>query len=276
MKRHIYLFAAAALLWMGGSRPAAAQAQVFSDRATWSSAAGSVVTRDFEELTDLEYVQTVSYDDVSFSSTEGHERDLVAVSPTIFDNLSSRVLVSNRNSNPMVATFSSPVKSVGLDVVTLYGGTGLSATIETVDGSQQVDIPLPGGVPAFIGFISDSGITSVTVSNPQGQNDFACVDNVSYGGNDAPADPASACLDNLEAAIAAGIAGGSIKNIGNSLLGKIAEARAYLAGGDDANAVGVLKAFKKELKAQTGKKIASAKAAELQAGADECIAAIAL
>src|SRR5687767_5809252 len=100
MKRFPLFLAAAALMWLGGSRPAAAQAQVFADRATWAGSAGTVVTRDFEELADLDYVTTVSYDDVTFSSIEGDPQDIVAISPEVVSaaSVQSRVLASNRNS----------------------------------------------------------------------------------------------------------------------------------------------------------------------------------
>ena len=41
---------------------------------------------------------------------------------------------------------------------------------------------LLAGLPVFVGLIADSGITKVTVTNPSGQEDYVCVDNVSYGG----------------------------------------------------------------------------------------------
>lgn len=275
MKRFHYLFAAAALLWMGSSRPAAAQAQVFSDQATWSAAAGTVVTRDFEELTDLEFVETVSYDGVTFSSTDGDPQDIVAISPDVVSaaSVQSRVLASNRNSNPLIATFSSPVRAVGLDVLAFPTGTSFSVTVETGGGLQQVDVALTDGGPSFIGFVAPSGITEVTIANPAGQEVFVCTDNFSYGGvPDSGEDPVLACLDSLKASVEAGIADGSIKNVGKSLLKKVASARAAVERGKARPAVNKLNAFKNAVKGAK-KKIAPAKAAELQSLADECIAA---
>jgi hypothetical protein len=176
----------------------------------------------------------------------------------------------------MIATFSPAVRSIGLDVVALFGGTTLSVTVFTGDGPQQVDVALSGSGTSFIGFTAESGITGVSAANPPDQSDYACVDNVSYGGNEEPADPALACLDALQAAVESGMAGGCIKGGGSSLLDKVALARAYVLAGDDASATQTIAGFKNELKAQTGKKIASGTAAKLQALADECIAAIAL
>lgn len=277
MKRFPYIFAVAALLWMGGTRPAAAQAQVFSDRANWSASAGTVNTLDFEELNDLVFVQTVSYPGVTFSSTDGDPQDLVAISPESFSfpSLQSRVLASNRNSNPLIATFSSPVRSVGLDVLVVPGGKSLTVTVETGDGPQQVDVPLTDGGPAFVGFVAERGITRITIANPAGQEAFACSDNFSFGGEITPTNPALDSLDRLKAAIEAGITDGTIKKVGRSLLLKEAVARAAVVRGKARPAVLVLKAFKLEVRALRTR-IAPAKAAELQALADECIAAIAL
>ncbi len=275
MKRFPYFFAVAALLWMGGTRPAAAQAQVFSDRATWSAAAGSINTLDFEDLTDLEFVQTVSYPGVTFSSTDGDPQDLVAISPESFSfpSLQSRVLASNRNSNPLIATFASTVRSVGLDVLAVPTGGSLSVTVETGAGSQQVDVALTDGGPAFVGFIAPSGILRVTVANPAGQTAFACSDNFSFGGVPDSTNPALDSLDRLKAAVEAGITDGTIKNVGRSLLQKVALARALTVRGKARPAVLVLKAFKLQVRGLR-KKIAPAKAAELQLRADECIAAL--
>jgi hypothetical protein len=282
MKRNSLFLAAAALLWMGASRPAAAQAQVFSDQATWSAAAGTVATRDFQELTDFSAVESLSYDGVTFSSSEGTNTDrLVAVSDESlpdFPTLHSRMLAANLTSTPLISTFSPSVRSVGMDVVALFGNSSsLTVTVVTGDGPQQVDVALSGSGPSFIGFIADSGITSVTVSVPDGDSDNACVDNVSYGGNDEPdpGNPVLDCLDELKAVVEAGIADGSIKNIGNALLDKVATARAYAEAGDLNNAAVALNGFKSLVKAQCGKKISKSEATELLSHANECLDVIA-
>jgi hypothetical protein len=276
MKRFPLLFAAAALLWMGGSRPASAQSQVFSDRASWSTAAGAVTTRDFEELSDDNLFQTLAYPGVTFSSTDADPQDLRPLSPDSFSfpSLTSRALASNRNFNPLVATFSPAVRAVGLDVVVVPTGGALSVTVETTAGSQQVDVALTDGGPAFIGFVADSGISRVTVANPAGQSAFVCVDNVSYGGSSGGGtNPALTSLDLLKASVEAGIADGSIKLVGRSLLQKVVIARALVVRNRTRPAVLVLIAFKHEVVAGR-KKIAPAKVTELLALTDECLKAL--
>ena len=273
MKRFPLFLAAAAMLWLGGARPAAAQSQVFADRATWAASAGTVQTRDFEELSDDQFFQTVSYDGVTFSSLDGTTEDLRPVSPETFSfpSLLSRALASNLNFNPMVATFSPAVRAVGLDVLVVPTGRSLSVTVETGAGSQQLDVALTDGGPAFVGFIAPSGITRVTVANAPDQEVFVCVDNVSYGGVPDGGNPALAKLDALKASVEAGMADGTIKKVGKSLLKKVASARAAAVRGKNQPATKKLKAFKNQVTAAK-KKIAPAKAAELQALADECIA----
>lgn len=261
-----------ALFLAGWPQPAKAQAyRTFTDRTAFQAATGSGLnTVDFEALEDDTTYRTLEFPGVVFSSTDGDLQDLLVISPELYDfpALRSRVLLSNRNANPMILDFSPQVNAVGLDVLCLPTGDGVVVTVEGDGGTASYPVPLTEGGPAFFGVIAAGGIRRVTVANPEGQFRFVAVDNVSYG---ALGDPLARCLDDLKAALAAGRADGSIRTLGCSLETKLATARSLLEAGRPGEAAACLRALGNEIRAQRGKKISAARADQLLAILARCL-----
>ena len=265
-------------------RPAAAQSfQVFNDRAAFNAAAGSALKHlDFEDQVDGAEAQTVSYPGITFRSTEGYERDMLVLSPAVysFPALKSKVVLCNRNYNPVVSDLSTPVTAFGAEVLVLPGASSVTVTVAGSDGTHAVEVPLVEGGPAFVGVVANSGnIAQVTVANPVGQEQFVGVDNVSFG--DAPVaepaptpdpvDPLADGLAKLKAAIAEGRADGTIKVKGNSLENGVRVAEAALVKGNKRVATLALAATGKQVRVLRGRKIAPARADQLLGLLDQCL-----
>jgi hypothetical protein len=264
------------IILVGAPRPASAQGvQLFTDRGVFTTAAGSGLTSvDFDGLTDGAQSQTLAVPGALFHSLDGDTADLMVVSPDTysFPALTSRVLLSNRNFNPMVVDFSPQAAAVGLDVLALPTGAGLVVTVEGTEGSQAFEVPLTDGGPAFIGFVAPSGgISRISIANAAGQNAYVGVDNVSFGAVP-PADPLARCLDRLSAAIAEGRADGSIRTRGQELERKVATARAALAQKKGRAALAMLRSLRAQVREQRGRKMARARAEQLVGLIDQCLA----
>lgn len=263
-------------------RGAAAQTQVFTERGAFTAVAGqSLSCVDFENLADGDSFETLSLPGVLFRSTQHFPVDLMVLGPESapLPQIGSHVLLSNLNFNPLVIEFSNEVTAVGLDVISVPDvGTAAGSLLVTVEfsgGSLQEEIPLLSGGPSFVGFVSTSPISRVTVSNIGGFAAFIAVDDVCYGvAPTAPPEPDTPerCLQALSSAIATGRADGTITGLGSSLESKIAATRRALARNDAVTASQVLLAFVHQVEAQRGKHIAEDRAAELIDLARRCLA----
>lgn len=250
------------------SRPAAAQElQFFPTRASLNTAANNELAGlDFEELPEFFSYETLSYPGVTLRNTNTGSFAVMALGPASFPALPSNTLISIDHSNaepsPLVLDFTAPVTAVGLDLnafapdgIVSPAGSSFVITVDGSSGSQSFVLPLTAGAPTFLGLGAMSGtISRVTVANPAGQLRFVAADDVLFG--DLPAGIESV-LDELEQAIAAGKASGSIGKLGTSLEDKLAEVRAAVSADDSSAAAAKLKAFANQIRAQRGKKIST-------------------
>jgi hypothetical protein len=264
-------------------RPAAAETQTFSDRAAFSAAAGAGLgCVDFEELEDWSFFDVLTYPGLEVGSHLGSPTDLLVLSPDSFSDpaLTSRVVLANRDFGPVILTFDAGVNAVGLDVLTLdpsgsQPSVGVVVTVESSTGAQSFPIPLASGGPAFFGIITPGEtISRVTVENTPGQERYVGVDNICSGtaadGEPEP-DLLQQRLSDLLAAIAAGRADGTIRQVGPALKAKARAARKQAAAYRRKAAAGSLRALIKQTRAQRGKKIAAGRADQLIALANECL-----
>ncbi|MFN3651088.1 MAG: hypothetical protein ACK47B_16055 [Armatimonadota bacterium] len=255
----------------------AQQLEYFGQRADFAAASGDDLARlDFTELEDNSHFQTLAYPGLELRSTDGDPGDLMVISDELFPGLpalQSRVLLSNRNFNPLVLEVNPGVTAVGLDVMALLSGGGVEVIVDTTAGSQSYLVPLTDGGPTFVGFIARQGtITRVTVANVPGEAQFIAVDNVCYG--NVPV-PIGAALEALEEALAAGRADGSVCGLGSSLEDKLAAVRAAVEAEDLAAAGTALRCFDDHVRAQRGKKISADRADQLRTLAAELAALLA-
>jgi hypothetical protein len=265
------------------ARPASAQQyRMFTDRAQFGSAvdAQSITEHTFEELGDGSYYQRVEYAGLSLRSLDDDPQDLLVISPESysFPALRSKVLLSNRNFHPMVMDFSTAPAAVGLEGIRLPQGDMIVITVEGTGGTETFEVAVVQGGPQFVGFMASTGsVTKVSVANPPGVNEFIAVDNVCFGGaavDEGGEDPLGDCLERLSAAIAAGRADGSIRSLGQSLEHKMDLIRAAAGAGRYRRVGMLLRALKLQVRAQRGRKIATARADQLQGLIAECLAAV--
>jgi hypothetical protein len=250
------------------------------DRGEFATLTGQMTQLDFEDQADSTYHQQVQYPGVTFHSLDADPQDLLVISPESysFPALRSKVLLSNRNFHPVVMDFSATAGAVGLEGIRLPEGDRVVVTVEGNGVTESFEVLLAQGGPQFVGVVSNAGpITRVSVGNPEGVSEFVAVDNVCFGeaaGGGEEEDPLGDCLDRLAAAIQAGRADHSIRMPGQSLERKVQLAMAAAENARYRRAGVLVKALKLQIRAQRGKKITTAKADELMALCDECVAAL--
>lgn len=272
--RKSVLFAAMlALGLLGKPLPAAAQAQVFTQRGAFDAAVGAVQSRvDFEDQVDGAVAPALEYPAGRFRSVDNDPNDMVVLGPESA-GLSSKAAVSNRNFNPLVVDVLQSGNAVGLDVLSLSPdgsvGDSLVITVDSGGVSQQIDVALTNG-GGFVGVVSSAPVTGVSVANPAGVQMFVGVDNVAFA-SVSEGDPLTACLDKLGAAIDEGIADGSIRRVGPVLKRKLNRVRELLTEDHPRAARNHLRALGHHVRAHRGKKITRERANQLLGLVEECL-----
>lgn len=256
-----------ALLLLGAcSGTAHAQSvTVYTSRADFVAAAGALPTLDFEGPEVL--ASSVSVPGVTFSSVpDGSNLEIYLISPATYPAITSNVLASNRNFQPLFATFDGSVNAVGTDLLSLVSGSQLLVTVSGPHGDTIHPVAVLPDTPVFFGVIVDGGsITRVTVT-PDPLLGFAAVDNFAFGvaSPPVPPDPLKQALEDLFASVEAGLADGSISaGNGSALNAHLQSVRRTWAAGDRVGLANALTALRNFVRARSGKTITAARAAHL-------------
>jgi len=244
------------VLWFGFTgRALAAEVHLFTDPAAFAAAAGGDLTPiDFEG--EEQQAATLTYPCVTFSSLEGTDQDLYIVSPATYSPLTSNVLVSNRNFNPLIATFTEPTAGAAAELYSLVGGSTLTVSVHTSDGTTEHVVPVTPDVPTFFGVLVKGATLEQLVVTPEfgafaGVDHFVCVP-------PAPEDPVGSALEALFAAVEAGVRDGSIALRDRGLAARLAVLRRAWEAGDYEQMAGVLHSLVPYVRARIGRGIAPA------------------
>lgn len=236
-------------------RAMAAEVHVFADPAAFAAAAGSdLAPIDFEG--EEQQAATLAYPCVTFSSVEGTDQDLYIVSPATYSPLTSNVLVSNRNFNPLIATFTEPTAGAAAELYSLVGGSALTVSVVTSAGTSEHVVLVTPDTSTFFGVVVEGATLEQLIVTPEegafaGVDHFVCVP-------PAPDDPVGSALEALFAAVEAGVRDGSIALGDRGLEARLAVLRrAWEAGAYDQLA-GVLRSLAPYVRARIGRGIAPA------------------
>ena len=154
----------------------------FSDAAVWNAAVPGATTIGFEGLavpggnTFYGSPGLLSIEGVTFTSQEGLWAVDPAFYPPYYDWSSGAVLTTRPT---LTATLPPGVRAWGVDLMTFYPAYGGLLTITLGSGEQFVVPTLDQPNRAFFGIVSDTPITSVTISGSS--ETWLNIDNFSYG-----------------------------------------------------------------------------------------------
>jgi hypothetical protein len=266
--------------------PAAAQTvTLFTDLDEFELVAGKgQPCIDFEQRTAGEFFRVLDFSDILFHAEDDTATDLRLIGPDPSLGLESRMLLSNRPFDSLVAeltpgvvVFSADVLSWRSDLPFPPPGSSLIVLVESTAGSETFDVTLANDGPTFIGLITDSKdtlITRVSFINPEGQDRFVAVDNVCYGdiAIPDPGDPLLDCLADLSDAIEEGRADRSISSrVAPLLQNRVRAAEEAVEDDDLASAERSLRALRIVVRGFRGSRISPPRVRQLIGLIDECL-----
>jgi hypothetical protein len=197
-------------LLVGACVPASASVVVYTDRITWQSATSSVNTIAFEGIAAANTV--VQYDGspdnltlgtVKFQGFYNASNSLsLEVNNDIIPNWGTGAVLEGPphadNTSRIVATVGTGVFAIGSDVMDINGGGSEGGTVNVVlsTGSTVYTVNTIAGFSshAFVGFVSDTPITSITFFPETPAFDSVVIDNFSTGGQAASPAPEGATM----------------------------------------------------------------------------------
>jgi hypothetical protein len=195
-------------LLISGCVHASASVAVYTDRNLWMMATANVTTTDFNGLTaPFSYDSqggTLIIDSVSFQGLDfpSSSPDLGVINPSSPFNWGSGVVLEGPAGNGIgqhiIATLPVGVFAVGSDIM-LYDGTssfGETATVRLSTGPTIYNAQTTSGFAsrAFIGFVSDTQISSITFFPSSDPGPHLILDNFSTGGQATSPTPETATL----------------------------------------------------------------------------------
>ncbi len=155
---------------------------LYNNRSAWEANVTSVSTDDFEGIADAgSFTTPTSPYGLAVATYSNVNGSLFVISSTYYGGGSAPsdfLLQAYGSPDTLTITFNTPTNAGGMDIASLYGFTVSEMTVSLSDGTQTT---LAGvGQPSyeFVGFISDSLITSMTVDHTD-PTAFAVIDNVS-------------------------------------------------------------------------------------------------
>jgi len=248
INRHLIVLTIGLFTWV---MPASAASLIGLDRATFQDAVAgeAVVGQDFDELTPGTVL--TSFEGVTYSASGGNvivtNSFLTSTTPNGIGSTSLGFFSANEI---VTFTFDEPITAFAIDINTFAAADGAYfAFVETGDFVSSVFDVFPGAITGqFVGFLSDTPLSSVTIVGVDGFS--YTLDTLVYG------DGAAIFLQTLNSAV-------SGVGPGNSLSDKITLAQAYNLAKDYPATCAMLNAFQNQVRAQRGKKIASELADEL-------------
>ena len=178
MMKVFYKAAMASMLAIAVAGTASAATTMYTDRAAFEAAAGALTTEDFSGAPSSAFTYGVHGGTVAIAGGASS----YAVNGT--DYLDTDIAGTPIDPGTLTITFTSAITAFGADFFSL--NNNVPRTYLNVGGTEFN--PLPDS-PAFLGFISDTGFTTVTFFNPLdgGNDDHFGLDNLSYGAAPEPA-----------------------------------------------------------------------------------------
>jgi hypothetical protein len=268
----IALGLAAALLAAGPIQ--AGEGITYTDRAAFAAALkGGGTCIDFDEPRSVYQMDILAYPDqgVQFRSSFDVEPSYLRVlTPDDFP-VPSNILIADRSHHSLDAQFDSPVGAFGADLYSLFGNT-VVITLHFTDGATASHTAFTDGDGSvFFGFVGTADtLSKISFSNVS--TGFVGIDDFCFGTLPADGDPGSGVtLADLLEAIVAGLADGSIRRIGRSLLAKVHAAEAALEADRPQVAEAALLALREQVRAQSGKQIDAALASDLVEMIEACL-----
>jgi hypothetical protein len=177
MKR-IALIAAAVCTFAAAS-PAAAAIVQFTDRLDFEAAAGALTLQDFESYAGTTNLAPATDLGAFTVSTNGSAAIAPFGSVDGTQDLQVNITADTGSGGPglITFTFDTAIFAFGADFNSL--NNNVIRTFATVGGTVFSPLPLS---PSFLGFVSTTGFTTVTFSNPMGggNNDSFQLDNLAY------------------------------------------------------------------------------------------------
>jgi len=163
--------------------PAGATTTMYTDSTAFLAASGGAVLNDLNGATVGEDVLAGSYPGVTISGTNATASFVDGASTYAVNG--TTYLDVDIFAGSITAVFSAPLKSFGASFYSLNNYS--PRTTITIDGTVFDPLPLS---PSFLGFVSDTGFTSITFTNPlyYPDNDHFGVDDI-YVSLAAPAVP---------------------------------------------------------------------------------------
>jgi hypothetical protein len=204
-------YSCVAALLISGCVSASASVTVYTNRNLWLTATANVITVDFEGIAGPNAI--VTYDTSpgiltvgpdsfqGFDNTASTQHDM-AVNNDISPNWNSGAVLEgppgNNFGQHLVAALSAGVFAVGSDIMMYDGSTSPSDTItaQLSTGPTIYSAQTTSGFAsrAFIGFVSDTQISSITFFPSGDQSRHLILDNFSTGGQAASPTPETATL----------------------------------------------------------------------------------
>jgi hypothetical protein len=177
-RKPVSVMLGSALLATIGASAAHASIQTFTSESSFAAAAGSLSTLDLADNQEETYPQTISFGGFTFSDSGGvavSSADIGYSGVTINDNLGSLLTIDL----PAGDT------AIGFDAGAFYNAL---ATLTLTAGASSVSTSPGGNAMGFVGFVSTTPISSVTLSTAQDEG--YAIQNIDYVASPVP-EPAS-------------------------------------------------------------------------------------